>query len=465
MVRAAARWVTGDMFGKFLRPAFGRRAVATGPAAFEEPPALVIARRKRVLGADWTQAKSWFGGLPKLGDTLWPRDTKGTPLYFLAQLDLSEIAVAGKGRTALPTEGSLAFFVGGEKLGGIIHVRHPGQHSTPEPDDLCQAEDIGGDPLVDRSHRHGPSSFPFWPVEFHALPSVRRVSDPDDEVMERARAEQAQAIARLFETRKYHFSPQDAAATGTVGEAPIYWLSALMCAERVPRLRDRVVKARARAAGYIETSTARMMALEAGLPPPAGQPRFGDPATERANSENWLAIGRKTLAEADANAAAVDAYVARVESTAMGSDPWQEISPKDVERLDDLFGKARSKTLKSFSKYLLPHTWRDYAKDAIKLMAAGPEEAYASLPEAWRDIINTRYRLPAGGAHLMFGIGADIQGNEMFERPDMRMVLQLHNDDMMYWPFGDGGVYQFWMPVGALRAGDFENARVTFEAH
>ena len=89
------------MFGKLRQLVSGRRNVtALTPSAAEEPPALVIARRERVVGADWAGAKSWFGGAPKLGDTPWPRDKKGTPLYFLAQLDLSEIDAAGHGRTA-----------------------------------------------------------------------------------------------------------------------------------------------------------------------------------------------------------------------------------------------------------------------------------------------------------------------------------------------------------------------------
>jgi hypothetical protein len=455
------------MFGKLRQLVSGRRDVtAVTPSAAAEPPALVIARRERVVGADWAGAKSWFGGAPKLGDTPWPRDKKGTPLYFLAQLDLSEIAAAGHGRTALPTEGSFAFFVGGEQSGGIVHVKRPGIHATPAPDDLGKAEDIGGDPSVDRSHRFGPSSFPCWPVEFRALSSAPRINEPDDdEVMDRAREEQAEAIARLYQTREYNFSAAYAAKTAALGEVPLYWLSALMFAERVPRMRDQVAKARARGASYIESSTARLMALEAGLPAPTGQGPFGDPTKERANAESWLAIGRKAIADADAHQASVEAYVAKVEAAAMGADPWKEISPEEANELDTLFGEARSKALEDFARYLLPRSWRDYASDAIKLMAAGPDEAYARLPKAWRDLINTHYRLPAGGAHLMFGIGANIQGNEMFEYPDMRMVLQLTHDDIMYWPFGDNGVYQFWMPVSALRAGDVSKAKVTFEAH
>lgn len=455
------------MLGRFRKLLSGRNEAIVSPSAkFEEPPALVIARRERLIGdGSWFNARSWLGGAPKLGNMPWPRDAKGSPLYFMAQLDLSEIAVAGRGQTALPTEGAFAFFVGGEKLGAIVHVRQPGLHPTQLPADLCKAEEIGGDPFVDRSHRFGPANFPYWPVEFRNLSSPTRVNDTDDEAIHRAREEQAAAIARHYHHRDYNFSATYSAKTAKLGEVPLYWLAAKIFAERLPRMRDQVAKSRARGSGYVDTSTARLKALAAGLPPPPGQGAFGDPTKERANSESWLAIGRKTIADADAHAAAVDAYVAKVQATAMSSDPWELILPEQALQLDKLFDEARSGAFVDFSRYLLPRSWRDYATDTIKLMAAGPDKAYARLPKVWRDHINSNCRLPVEHAHLMFGIGVDIQGNEMFERPDMRMVLQLTNDDMMYWPFGDNGAYQFWMPVHALRACDLAKARVTFEAH
>jgi hypothetical protein len=454
---------TWDMFGKLLQTGFGRRdSKAAASAVPEEPPALVIARRERALGgADWPHAKSWLGGSPKLGDTPWPRDAKGAALHFLAQLDLAEIADAGRGRTAMPLDGAFAFFVGGAAQGAIVHVKRPGSTATPAPEDVFAAADIGGDPLIDRAHRFAPSRFPFWPVEFRVLPQPSRLAEPDDDELERAREVQAEAIAAHYQTREYNFP----ANRDALGDPPLYWLAALMFAERVPRLRDQVKSARARGEGYIESSIARLKALDAGLPPPKGQGPFGDPAKERANSENWLAIGRKKVAGADAHAAAVEAYVAKVAASVRPTDQWQEIAADDVARLDALFGEARSEPLEDYARYLLPHNWREYARDAVKLMAAGPDEAFARLPRAWRDHINTGHRLPAGGAHLMFGIGENIQGNEMFEDPQMRMVLQLTHDDMMYWPFGDNGVYQFWMPLSALGTGDVSKARVTFECH
>lgn len=426
-----------------------------------DPPALVIARCARQVGdVGWFDAKSWFGGAPKLGDMPWPRDSKGKPLYFMAQLDLSEIAAASHGRSALPTEGSFAFFVGGAKAGAIVHVRRPGSNPTALPADLCKAEEIGGDPFVDRSHRFGTSQFPHWPVEFRSLDSPTQVDRTDEEALDRAYLDQTAAVARHYQRREYYLS-----LAAERGELPLYWLAARIFAERVPRMRDRVEEAKARGRRYVETSTERLRALEAGLPPPPGQGGFGEPAAERANSESWLATGTKAIADAEHNAAAVEAYIAKVGAAVMADDPWALISERDAKRLDDLFDEARSPPLEDYARYILPLRWRDYAVDAIKLMASGSDDAFARLPDSLRDLLNSRYRLPAECEHLMFGIGLDIQGNEMFEHPDMRMVQQLTFDDMMYWPFGDNGVYQFWMPTNALQAGDVAKAVVTFECH
>lgn len=438
--------------------------------AHEEPPSLIIARRERLIGDDgWFEAKSWIGGVPKLGGQSWPRANNNKPLHFLAQLDLSEIEAAGRGRTALPTEGAFAFFVGfvaDDRLSGrILHVKSPDTSATTVPLDLGSVEDIGCDPFVDTENLYGPRHFPFWPVEFRQLPAIPRASVDDEEAMERVLRLQTEAINQLYQRRTYSFKASYESEKSALGEAPLFWLAALMFAERVPRMRAKVAAQRTRGEGYVKTSRARLDALEKGLPPPVGQGPFGDLAKERANSENWMATGRKSIAEADAHAAAVDAYVAKVAEIVKPTDPWELISSEDIAGLGGLFGEAHSREFKSFSRYILPTDWREYATDAIKLMAAGPKEAYARLPAGWRDLINTRYRLPIDYPHLMFGVGANIQGNEMFEHPEMRMVLQIGFDDMMYWPFGDNGAYHFWMPVDALRTGDVSKARITFESH
>src|SRR4051794_3687247 len=91
-----------------------------------QTPTLLVYRRPRQVDGDRTGARSWFGGAPRIGTTPWPRDKKGEPLVFVAQVDLAEVA-AQAGRTSLPDRGSLAFFIGSE--GGVVFVPE-GETST-----------------------------------------------------------------------------------------------------------------------------------------------------------------------------------------------------------------------------------------------------------------------------------------------------------------------------------------------
>jgi len=62
-----------------------------------------------------------------MASTPWPRDKKGKPLLFVAQIDLADVA-AKAGKTPLPDTGSFAFFIGDG--GGVTFVPE-GQASTP----------------------------------------------------------------------------------------------------------------------------------------------------------------------------------------------------------------------------------------------------------------------------------------------------------------------------------------------
>ena len=74
-------------------------------------PPIVVSRQARALGHGWSEARSWFGGLPRLGGLPWPRGrNSGKPLVFAAQIDLADLANV-KSPLPLPFEGSLAFFL------------------------------------------------------------------------------------------------------------------------------------------------------------------------------------------------------------------------------------------------------------------------------------------------------------------------------------------------------------------
>jgi uncharacterized protein YwqG len=46
-----------------------------------------------------------------------------------------------------------------------------------------------------------------------------------------------------------------------------------------------------------------------------------------------------------------------------------------------------------------------------------------------------------------------------------RLLLQLAYDDMMFWGFGDNGVYQFWIKRDDLAARNWDAVKLTFECH
>ncbi len=61
-------------------------------------------------------ATSWIGGAPKApGNFEWPKDRDGTPLHFIAQIDLASLKPepqTGLRPPGLPAEGALLVFIG-----------------------------------------------------------------------------------------------------------------------------------------------------------------------------------------------------------------------------------------------------------------------------------------------------------------------------------------------------------------
>src|SRR5215218_1481046 len=113
-------------------------------------PTLLVSRRPRRLGDDWTDARSWFGGAPRLGATPWPRDEKAGPLHFVAQIDLAEVA-AKAGKRAMPDKGSLAFFIG--RKGAVVFVPEGYATLAWPPSDTPELIEYGGRHARARSAR------------------------------------------------------------------------------------------------------------------------------------------------------------------------------------------------------------------------------------------------------------------------------------------------------------------------
>jgi Domain of unknown function (DUF1963) len=107
-------------------------------------PTLIISRRPRHIGEGWDDARSWFGGKPQLGDQPWPRGgARQTPFYFVAQIDLADVAreIGRRSPIQLP-EGALAFFIGMDQkdraTGAVVHVPRSGLGEPTEHMPRCR---------------------------------------------------------------------------------------------------------------------------------------------------------------------------------------------------------------------------------------------------------------------------------------------------------------------------------------
>ena len=158
-------------------------------------PTLLVSRRPRQVDADWTGARSWLGGAPRIGATAWPRDDKGVPLLFVAQIDLAEVA-AVTGKTPLPDKGSLAFFIGGE--GAVVFVPE-GQTdiAVMPPAGTPDLTEYGGSSDW-RTDLAGRPLFPYWPVDFAVLDVTPPPSDEDEDAVEEFHAAEARSRRKTF---------------------------------------------------------------------------------------------------------------------------------------------------------------------------------------------------------------------------------------------------------------------------
>lgn len=172
----------------------------------------------------WFNAKTWLGGLPRLGPAAWPRGQNGVSLPFVAQIDLSELCSVCP-EVPLPAEGSLAFFLGS---GAVVYVP-PGPHpATRAPADLPPAFKLNGHPFPEHAGPDTEQLFPYWP---HKLVTLDIHSDQWDITSEHE-------YERNFKLQKKHirkkfgtvpdtsFSVYSAREAGVESSDKIWWYAA-----------------------------------------------------------------------------------------------------------------------------------------------------------------------------------------------------------------------------------------------
>jgi hypothetical protein len=367
------------------------------------PCPVVLARKVRRAGDDWTETASWLGGLPRLAGADWPRDAGGRPLPFAAQIDLAELAHVGP-RSPLPGQGSLAFFLG---EGAVIAVP-PGSHEfTKPPDDLPPAYEEGGAPLPAQPTRLSRYLFPFWPVEPVAVPLPRDIADGDGDP-------EAVESAVADTVRERFGEPYGLLMDGDDGT--LWWYGVFHLADQ---LRE---------------------ALDGADRPLAAQSPLEDcPLEERAEQE----------------AAALPAMIEAMDGFTAGRDPWEPLTTEErdlvVEILDEIHRRHGR-----LVRHTLPQSLEPLQALCVRAMISGSEEAFAALPDHIRARIAGGHRVPASIRHQMFTPRGALDG-----RDDELLLLQLAPDDLMEWR--QEGAWRFRISRQDAALGNWDGARLTRE--
>ncbi len=418
------------------------------------PRPLLLSRSPRIAGTDWTLAKSWLGGTPRLGALSWPRtDETSAPLYFLAQIDLSGLA-AHLPAGFLPDSGSLAFFIdehGSEKC-SVVHVPQSARSArTDPPADARPVLEIGGDLFPTKRAARSNNSFPFWPVDITPIDVGSGAQEEDTSA----------AVEAIAARRRFFLSAKQARQMQGDAPLPAWWHAAIHYA-------DCLANAVVDAPGLIEMNEKWRQAALADverLRPKGFSKVFG----QQDNPD--LQHAKKNAARLEAKQAKMledlpkfQTFVKDVSAYAAGRRPADIMSPRDAEEFEAMFKRGRSE-FEEFARYRTPFDMDELRTATLLAMLTGDDAAYQTIPEPVRNGINDGYLLPTNGWHQMFGTGVDIQGNAAYENEGNIMLLQLVYDDMINWRFGDVGAYQFWISPEDLRARNWSGVRTTFECH
>lgn len=420
-----------------------RRAAAAdggGHSLGLPPRPVVLVRAARERGHSWFGARSWLGGVPRLGDAPWPRDAAGMPLPFAAQIDLAELAAACP-ESPLPQEGSLAFFLG---TGAVVAVR-PGSHEFSDPPPgLPPAFEEGGYPFPARASRLSRLLFPFWPVE----PVVLNLPETMRDHREARRDEMIeQAMAELL-------SPHAAtrAAAFAADEPVLWWHGARHLADQLHVAIEGAGRLLAVREDGLRRAEAMLAALEtAGA---SGEDRLEAARGDVSRQQAALASLRAQREGLPGMAAAIDGFVA-------GREPWVPLTVEEYAVAQE-FLAALHAGYGDLVRHHAPHALAELTTLSLRAMVTGAPDALAAMPDAQLARINRECRLPILHQHQMFGLDGCQQSARDEHRGDL-LLLQLGYDDMMEWRWGDMGLFQFWISPQALMAGDWDAAELTFE--
>lgn len=423
---------------------------AEAPAAIDmsDLGPVVLLRRERELGVDWSDARSWFGGLPKLGGAPWPRGADGVPMHFVAQIRLADLAATHPG-VPLPHSGSLAFFV---QSGAVIHVPDDAQDFTPPPADLPPAYTEDGYPFDTPSILSRPT-FPYWPIDFLPIDLPPRLRDTNNEELHDEICEALdEGVTAHVPRRQYALGTKTLTETYGVAPLPVWWdgaghfiatlKKALLDA---PRRGEQLAKVLGEGREYLAKLE---RSPEAGLEEIERQRRSID-------------LQEKKIAQFQAQLTQAPALQDALEGFAAGRAPWTPLTEEECAVLTDALHAAR-REYHEITSYHVPFDVNQLTALSLRKMMTGGEEAIAAMPDDALRAINTHYRLPSQGLQQMFGLGSSIQ-TVIYDNADKVLLLQLVYDDMMEWRWGDMGAFTFWITPEDLAASRFDRVEFAFE--
>ena len=339
------------------------------------PPTLLISRRPRRLGVDWTDARSWLGGAPRLGNIPWPRGKDGIPLHHVAQIDLSDIAV--KSRAAgLPATGSLAFFIGDK--GAVVHVPdHMSHPPTLPPADTPELTANGGSGNW-RTNLAGQPLYPFWPLDITVLdiPPFEAGEDDDeiDEIVDAHQAAQIAAVAKHVRRREFNLSCEQAFFGAPI---PDWWQTAIHYTDGLARQAREMPK-------VFEQTQASLDWARRGLA--EAQAKGG---TESEKQASYVKMYEEKLAKLDRLQPAFEALAAEAAAWTTGRDPWAIMSPEDRAHLVALSARANPQFV-DFTASHAAYSFDQLKGAMLKALPAAGTPAYESLPEAVRQVIDEK---------------------------------------------------------------------------
>lgn len=438
------------------------RGPASGQPSLHDGSAIVLARAARRPGFDVTRdGESWFGGLPALGDAVWPLDQDGQPMTPLAQIALTGLAEAVK-VPGLPQDGSLAFFAAlperGDWIGRVVRVANPGLPIQPP----------GPLPQVMNHSFGGP---------------IRRGEPGDDQLLYPRMAMQLVPISASGRTDPKAFKAEVEAALGPGRQ---YNLSASLFEEAMPDPkrpwnRDsllRFLRGARIALGSGAAAEKELRKAQASYPNRIKSltEKLAGETTEREVLQARLDNTKAALKRLDSILAdypgATRQLVEELETMdawAQGGNRWAPLTEAEQAMLAPLLapwtasqglGSAHLERTHQIHRYL-----KDGVDETLLVMAVAGDDLFTTLPDAVREAINGPWRQPYDrGNHQMFGCPDSVQVAAE-DNEDARLLLQLQCDDIAGFYWGDAGVLQFWIRPKDLEAGRWDRAYMTFEGN